>query len=133
MAKITLEKWQKKQAQTPDGWNYSVDCYGKDEVKKSIYTAENERIVCTVYFADEFDKKTFSYTGNNLIKINISLWRCNGEFWHSYGLGKTYTASEKFSRKAYKHLTAQAEQITDQMIIASAKENKELLLNACII
>lgn len=132
MAKITLEKWQKKQAQTPNGWNYSVDCYGKDEVKKSIYTAEDERIICTIYFSDEFDKTTYSYTGNSIIKINISLWHKKGECWTSFGLGKTYTASEKFSRKSYKYLAAQAEKITDGMILASAKENKNLLLNPCI-
>lgn len=133
MAKITLEKWQKKQAQTPNGWHHSVDCYGKDEVKKNIATGESEIIQCTIYFSDEFDKSTFSYTGLSLIKINISLWHKKGECWTSFGLGKTYTASEKFSRKAYKHLTAQAEQITDEMIIASAKENRAILLDACII
>lgn len=133
MAKITLEKWQKKQAQTPNGWKYSPDCYGEDEVKKSIDTAEGEKIECTIYFSKEFDRASLSYTGLNLIKINISLWRKDGSCWHSCGIGKTYTASEKFSRKAYKHLTAQAEQITDGMIIASAKENRAILLDPCII
>ena len=49
MAKITLEKWHKKQAQTPNGWKYSVDCYGKDEVKKNITTGDGEMVQCTIY------------------------------------------------------------------------------------
>ena len=27
-------------------------------------------IICTIYFSDEFDKTTYSYTGNSIIKIN---------------------------------------------------------------
>lgn len=133
MGKITFEKWQKKQAQTPNGWKYSVDCYGEEETKKEININEGEKIECTIYFSKEFDRASLSYTGQNLIKINISLWRKDGACWHSCGLGKTTTAPEKFSRRNYKHLTEKAEQITDEMIIASAKENKELLLNSCII
>lgn len=129
---ITIEQWKKKQAQAPNGWKYSVDCYSKDELKRTIDTAENEKIQCTIYFTEEFDRNTFKYTGFNLIKINISLWRQSGEMWQSSGLGKTYTASEKFTRKAYKYLIEQAVKVSDDLILSLARENKAQLLNANI-
>ena len=63
----------------------------------------------------------------------MSLWRASsGEMWHSSGLGKTYTASEKFTRKAFKHLVEQAQKISDELILTIAQDNKAQLLNANI-
>ena len=68
---ITVEQWKKKQAQLNNGWIYSQDCYGKDQVKKEIPLENGEKLVCTLYFTEEFDKSVWKYTGFNLIKINI--------------------------------------------------------------
>lgn len=113
---ITVEQWKKKQAQLNNGWIYSLDCYGKDQVKKEIPLENGEKLVCTLYFTEEFDKSVWKYTGFNLIKINISLWRPCGDVWTSSGLGKTYQAEEKFTKKLFKYLATQSEKITDNFI-----------------
>jgi hypothetical protein len=127
---ITVEQWKKKQAQLNNGWKYSLDCYSKDQVKKEIPLENGEKLVCTLYFTEEFDKSVWRYTGFNLIKINISLYRPCGDVWTSSGLGKTYQAEEKFAKKLFKYLVMQSEKTTDDFIRETAKANDQKLRNA---
>lgn len=130
---ITIEQLRKKQALLKNGWKVGFDCYGKDQVKKTIDYGDNEKIICTLYFSEEFDKTTFRHTGLNLIMINISLWRENGEFWTSSGLGKTYTAENKYTRKMFKYLALESEKITDDFILSSAIINEKRLRDGRIL
>ena len=129
-----LEQWKKKQAQTPDGWKFSPDCYGEDTIKKWLPVNDKEAIQCNIYFVKEFDRATFRYTGESLIKINVSLYTLSSSgTWVGYGLGRKYTSGEKYQRQAFKHLVEVAKTIEEGDLLKEYNQHKAQLLNAVII
>lgn len=130
---ITFEQFMRKQKQLKSGWNYRLDSYGRDEVRREIPLENGEKIVCTIYFSDDFDKASWKYTGLNIINMNISLWRRSGDFWSSSGLGKTCTVGEKVTKRLFKYLAVESGKITDDFILEIANANDRKLRKAEII
>lgn len=130
---ITKEQYFKKMNQLSNGWRYSPDCYGKDQVKKNIELEPGKRLECVLYFSDDFDRNAWRYTGSSLIVVNVSLWFKRGDCWSSSGLGKSFVVKEKFPRKLFKYLVNESEKISDAQILAVHYEYEVDLKNPVII